>query len=246
MGDQDQREGAQQLREQPPPFPARVIEVPTVPELKLKYVVRAREGQPPALPGRSPGPLSRSHRPPTCGRVLARTALPAHRDVICHAQSLHQQHRRSFTMRTASPSRASCSTKPSSNIASLRNLSWNLAIWPAYLRSLSGTIGPRNGTSSIPLTGGWMAVTLWDSQLTGSGGLPGRVRRPGFAAGQLSGPFSRPLSCHPGLGSQPAAPGAAAPGRCLNLAERRTSDAHARSALICVSAKCGPARAGRA
>src|SRR6185437_463277 len=44
VGDQDQREGAQQLREQPPPFPARVIAVPTVPELKLKYVVRAREG----------------------------------------------------------------------------------------------------------------------------------------------------------------------------------------------------------
>jgi hypothetical protein len=84
-GGQHQREGTQQLREQPPPLPARVIEVRTVPELKLKYVVRARERRPQRrlvnLPDRSP------HPPPT-RPPASRTIGPAHLHIVRHAPVL--------------------------------------------------------------------------------------------------------------------------------------------------------------
>jgi hypothetical protein len=56
-------------------------------------------------------------------------------------------------MRTARPRPAWSSTKPSSIIATLREVSWNLVICPIYLRSLSSTIAPRSGASSILLMG---------------------------------------------------------------------------------------------
>ena len=75
-GGQHQREGAQQLREQPPPFLARVIEVRTVPELKPEHVMRARERRSPArrvdLPGRR---AAHSVRP----RAASRCAGPSAR-----------------------------------------------------------------------------------------------------------------------------------------------------------------------
>jgi hypothetical protein len=52
----------------------------------------------------------------------------------------------------SSPSPASSSMKPSSIIASLRNVSWNLIVWPMHLRP-PGTIPPRAGPSVVPLTG---------------------------------------------------------------------------------------------
>ena len=83
-GGQDQREGAQQLRKQPPPLLARIIEVLTVPELKQEYVVRARERRPQRrrvdLLGRCPTHSIR----PLCGPARPRTVLPAHRHIVCH------------------------------------------------------------------------------------------------------------------------------------------------------------------
>ena len=102
-GGQHQREGAQQLREQPPPFPARVIEVLTVPELQPHHVVRARERRP-SDPGRSSGQLGRSQRPPLVQSVLPRTA-PAGSRARCLSQPdpSRQQHRRGSAIRTVSP-----------------------------------------------------------------------------------------------------------------------------------------------
>jgi hypothetical protein len=48
-----------------------------------------------------------------------------------------------------SPSPAASSTKPSSIIASLRNVSWNLTVWPIRLPT-PNTIPPRAGVSCIP------------------------------------------------------------------------------------------------
>jgi hypothetical protein len=43
--------------------------------------------------------------------------------------------------------------QPPSIIASLRNVPWNLTVWPMCLRPLPGTIPPRTGVSSFLLTG---------------------------------------------------------------------------------------------
>jgi hypothetical protein len=83
-GRQDQREGAQQLRKQPPQLLARIIEVLTVPELQQEYVVRAREGRPQRrrvdLLGRCPTHSIR----PLCGPARPGTVLPAHGHIVCH------------------------------------------------------------------------------------------------------------------------------------------------------------------
>jgi hypothetical protein len=90
-GDKDQREGTKQLREQPPPFLARVVEVLTVPELKPEHVVRAREGRPhfgrldllgrclahsPCLPC---GAVGRPNHPCSCQAQVAGPGGPAPR-----------------------------------------------------------------------------------------------------------------------------------------------------------------------
>jgi hypothetical protein len=52
-----------------------------------------------------------------------------------------------------SPRPAWSSTKPSSIIASLRSVSWNLTVWPTSLRPPPDTIRPRAGVSFFPLIG---------------------------------------------------------------------------------------------
>jgi hypothetical protein len=90
-GGQHQREGAQQLREQPPPFPARVIEVGTVPELKLKYVVRARERRPQRRGVDLPGSRAAHSICRLRSAVLRRTIRPVRRHVVGHALVLPVQ-----------------------------------------------------------------------------------------------------------------------------------------------------------
>jgi hypothetical protein len=81
-------------------------------------------------------------------------------------------------MKTASPSPA----WPSSNIASLRNLPWNLAAWPAGLRSLSGAIAPRGWGEFHPPDGVKDDRHPQESQLTGRRGPAERAYRVPIAA----------------------------------------------------------------
>ena len=87
-GGQHQREGAQQLREQPPPFLARVIEVRTVPELKGEQVVRARERRAQRRRVRLLGRRAARGGRLRHGPALARTVRRAHRHVVRHAPLL--------------------------------------------------------------------------------------------------------------------------------------------------------------
>jgi hypothetical protein len=87
-GGQHQREGAQQLREQPPPFPPRVIKILTAPELKQQHVARARERRSQRHRVELLGRCATHAIRPRCGPVLRRTVLPAHRHVVCHAPVL--------------------------------------------------------------------------------------------------------------------------------------------------------------
>jgi hypothetical protein len=62
---------------------------------------------------------------------------------------------RDVTPSAVATSGAAATTRPSpatGAIASLRNVSWNLTVWPIHLRPPI-TIPPRAGASSIPLIG---------------------------------------------------------------------------------------------
>jgi hypothetical protein len=126
---QHQREGTKQLREQPPPFLARVVEILTPAELEREHAAGVHEGWSLRRPLHPLG-RRRAHRArlrPGPARPLI--VRPVHRHAVCQCPVLPSTHRRSFTTRSASPILARSSTEAARIIVTRREVSWNLVVW---------------------------------------------------------------------------------------------------------------------